>query len=251
MASISRETSGSRRIQFTGADGKRQTLRLGKMSQRNAESVRVRVEALLACRISGLAVDHETARWVADLDQTLAEKLTSIGLIPRREYAVVDGFITGYIDSRKDIEPETRRAWKQVRDRIVKHFGKSCLLKSVTKESAAGWRQKLVNEGLADATVRKYTGYVKHFFSVAVERDLLEKSPFEKLVSGSVGNDERQQLVSPEETQRLIDVCPNAELRLIVALSRYGGLRCPSEHLKLRWQDIDWELDVDPAIDVA
>jgi len=25
-----------------------------------------------------------------------------------------------------------------------------------------------------------------------------------------------------------------------VALSRYGGLRCPSEHLALRWDDIDW-----------
>ncbi|MEX1095362.1 MAG: site-specific integrase, partial [Planctomycetales bacterium] len=29
--------------------------------------------------------------------------------------------------------------------------------------------------------------------------------------------------------------------RLLFALSRYGGLRCPSEHLGLRWGDIDWE----------
>jgi len=28
---------------------------------------------------------------------------------------------------------------------------------------------------------------------------------------------------------------------LIFALSRYGGLRCPSEHLALTWQDVDWE----------
>jgi integrase len=26
-----------------------------------------------------------------------------------------------------------------------------------------------------------------------------------------------------------------------VALSRYGGLRCPSEHLTLTWADVDWE----------
>lgn len=25
------------------------------------------------------------------------------------------------------------------------------------------------------------------------------------------------------------------------ALSRFGGLRCPSEHLRLQWTDIDWE----------
>lgn len=29
--------------------------------------------------------------------------------------------------------------------------------------------------------------------------------------------------------------------RLIVALARSGGLRCPSEHPALRWRDIDWE----------
>lgn len=31
--------------------------------------------------------------------------------------------------------------------------------------------------------------------------------------------------------------------RLIFALSRFGGLRCPSEHLALTWDCIDWEKD--------
>src|SRR5262249_18716284 len=31
------------------------------------------------------------------------------------------------------------------------------------------------------------------------------------------------------------------EWRLIFALSRWGGLRCPSEVLALRWVDVDWE----------
>ena len=34
---------------------------------------------------------------------------------------------------------------------------------------------------------------------------------------------------------------PDIQWRLIFALSRYGGLRCPSEHLALTWADIDWE----------
>ena len=39
----------------------------------------------------------------------------------------------------------------------------------------------------------------------------------------------------------MADACPDAEWRLLFALSRYGGLRCPSEHLGLRWEDVDWE----------
>jgi len=32
-----------------------------------------------------------------------------------------------------------------------------------------------------------------------------------------------------------------AEWRLIFALCRFGGLRCPSEVLRLKWEDVDWE----------
>ena len=241
MASISNDKNGRRRIQFYGADGKRKAIRLGKVSKRVAEAVRVKVEALVTASITSHSVDDETARWLAGLDKTMAERLSRVGLIPSREYGTLREFVAAYIDSRSDIEPETRRAWMQVLQRLVDLFGAECPLKSITREQAAMWRQSLVNEGLADATVRKYTGYAKHFYAVAVDRELLTRSPFAKLVSGSVGNDERQQFVTREETSRLIEVCPNAEFRLIVALSRYGGLRCPSEHLGLRWTDIDWE----------
>ena len=35
--------------------------------------------------------------------------------------------------------------------------------------------------------------------------------------------------------------CPDAQWRLLVALSRYGGLRIPSEALPLKWSDVNWE----------
>jgi len=43
-----------------------------------------------------------------------------------------------------------------------------------------------------------------------------------------------------QEAQKVLDACPDAEWRLIFALSRFGGLRCPSEHLALKWSDVDW-----------
>ena len=53
-------------------------------------------------------------------------------------------------------------------------------------------------------------------------------------------NPERFYFVTREEISRVFDACPDAQWRLIFALSRFVGMRCPSEHLRLRWCDIDW-----------
>jgi integrase len=45
--------------------------------------------------------------------------------------------------------------------------------------------------------------------------------------------------VTREEAHAVMDACPDAEWRLLFALSRFGGLRCPSEHIALRWADVD------------
>jgi integrase len=54
-------------------------------------------------------------------------------------------------------------------------------------------------------------------------------------------NEARKHFVSWETAQRVLDACPDAEWRLIVALCRYAGIRCPSELLPLQWAEVDWE----------
>ena len=44
-----------------------------------------------------------------------------------------------------------------------------------------------------------------------------------------------------EETQKVLDACPNSQWRLIFALARFGGLRIPSELFALKWSDIHWD----------
>ena len=38
-----------------------------------------------------------------------------------------------------------------------------------------------------------------------------------------------------------MEAAPDASWRLLIALSRFGGLRIPSEVRELRWSDIDWD----------
>jgi hypothetical protein len=55
MASIGNDPGGRRRILFVDIDSKRRTIRLGKMAKRQAEAIKVRVEHLVAAKISGTA----------------------------------------------------------------------------------------------------------------------------------------------------------------------------------------------------
>ena len=41
----------------------------------------------------------------------------------------------------------------------------------------------------------------------------------------------------------ILEACPDQEWRTLFALVRYGGLRRPSEVLKLKWSDIAWDQD--------
>lgn len=48
-------------------------------------------------------------------------------------------------------------------------------------------------------------------------------------------------MVARETYFKLLEYCPSQEWRVLMALARYGGLRCPSEAMRLRWSDIDWK----------
>ena len=80
----------------------------------------------------------------------------------------------------------------------------------------------------------------RQIFKQAVRWKLIADNPFTGVKAGSQMNKARQRFISRADAQRVLDACPDAEWRLLFALSRYGGLRCPSEHLGLRWADVDW-----------
>ncbi len=42
-------------------------------------------------------------------------------------------------------------------------------------------------------------------------------------------------------TEAVLDACPDYDWRLIFALARYAGMRCPTEVCGLKWSDILWD----------
>ena len=77
-------------------------------------------------------------------------------------------------------------------------------------------------------------------FRQAARWGMINANPFEGVKAGSQHNRERLHYVTPETAAKLIDSAPNPDWRCIIALARWGGLRCPSEVLRVRWVDVDW-----------
>ena len=240
MASITRQKNGRRIIQFMDAGGIRKTIRLGKITQRSAEAMKVRVENLIMAAITGHALDDETARWVTGLDEFMVDKLAAVGLIPRREGVRLEAFLDKYIKTRCDTKTSTRLVYGHTRRNLITYFGADQPLRDITPGDADEWRLSLIAQGLADNTVRRRCGIAKQFFNAAVRKGVIEKNPFTDLKAAVQANTSRMYFVSEAEAQAVLDACPNNQWRLLFALSRYGGLRCPSEHLSLKWSDVDW-----------
>jgi integrase len=241
MASISRDPNGRRRILFVDASGVRKAIRLGKVTQREAETIKIRVERLVSAAITSHSIDNETADWLNSIGDDLSEKLASAGLIPRRATTTLGSFIADYITSRVDLKPRTHVLLNEVRKGLVELFGPDRSLASITAGDADKFRLWLVSKGLAEATVRRRLGRAKQFFHAAIRNRLLRENPFADVKTTVRGNPERMYFINREDAQKVIDACPDHEWRLMFALSRFGGLRCPSEHLALTWADIDWE----------
>jgi integrase len=243
MASVISDPNGRKRIQFTAGDGSRRTIRLGKATVKQAEAIKVKIDQLVltATGVTGV-VDEATISWLGGLDDCMYNKLATVGLIgPRENSTKLGTFLKGYIEERSDTKPATQISYRQAANTLIDFFGSDKLLRNITTGEADQWRAHLVEKKLAIATVRRRCGLAKQFFKVAVRRRLISSNPFEDLKAAVQGNPARFYYITRAEADKVLDACPDSQWRLIFALCRYGGLRCPSEHLLLRWADIDWD----------
>jgi integrase len=241
MASIGWEGKRAR-ILWRNAAKKWQTLRLGPCDKRMAETARVAVGHLLIAKRHGGVPHHDAVRWLEGIDDELHGRAAARGLCQPRAAAVVvtlGEMLTAFFE-HADVKPASRVRMMQARAGLETHFTKARDVATIADADADSWRAGLTKAGYSPATISRTVLYARQFWKWAIKRSMAKANPFVELKAGPQTNAARQTFVTREMIAQVIDQAPDAEWRLLIALSRFGGLRIPSEGLSLRWSDVDW-----------
>jgi integrase len=240
MASIVNRPNGHKWVQFKN-HGKRQTLRLGKVSVAAAREAKHHVEVIVSTSITGEPTPLGTARWLREASPTLRDRLASCSLVSRSfRPANLGELLKRCLEEYAGKKPNTIRNMTRSADLLLERFGSTCSIESITAGDADDFRRWLRRKELAETTVSELCRKAKRFFSMAVDHRWIDVNPFGKMRGWTRTNTARQFLVDRATTELVMRHC-EPDWQTIVALVRYGGLRCPSEVLKLRWEYIDWE----------
>lgn len=248
MASASQEKNGSWRVQFKPVEEgrRRQILRLGKVTKRVAEEIRIHIERILESRKAGIPLEERSEQWITKLPDRLRQRLVETGVVEdggRRSPSTLSGFIADYLAARADLKPGTHSNLRTAKMWLEKYFGPDREMHSISAGDADLFRAWLKTDAKqAENTIRGLCRKARQFFRAALRQRVIRENPFGgmKKLTDLASPKCRQFYVTRSLAKQVLEQCPTDQWRLIFALCRYGGLRCPSEILALKWSDVNW-----------
>jgi len=241
MASLTKTATGWR-IQWTDGAGNRKSLRFGELKEQDAKTMKNRIERLVLAASTGDAPTPELTAWLKTLQDRPYAKLAAVGLVSEREASrkwTLGDLMKAYFDAIS-VKGSTVTAYRQIEGALVGYFGKDCNLAKIGPMEAEQWARAMRDAGYAQATCSKQVKVARGMFRRGVRWGMIASSPFSELRAGPQSNSERSVFVPRDVIAKVLAACPDSDWRCIVALTRFAGLRTPSETLALRWCDVDW-----------
>ena len=210
----------------------------------------------------GGGVDGHVASFVSELGDMFYDKLVRVGLVeprvsgsetpsaePEASRICLGAFLTDYTHRRTDLKESSKLVYGHVQRNLLEYFEARTPIADITHGDVVDFGRSLKQSKLARPTIDRRISLARTIFADAVNHRLIDSNPFDgfrKSLKGIVGRNtkSRQHMVSCDDIARVLDHCPDAEWRCLVALSRFGGLRVPSEALSLKWSDVDWKQNI-------
>ena len=240
---IIKDPNGLKRVTCKGPDGKRVAVRLGKASLDTAEQFDRQLNALSLAVRTSTAIPHRTAEWLAALSDEYHDRISRLGLTaPRikREAVALGVMLDAFVDNLRKRTGTSQSYHDRVRRTLLEMFGADTDPASITPEDAERWRAKMADDEYAQATISKDVKVARQAWRWAIRMGYATENPFADVVPGSMNNPERSEFVRREVIDKVIEYAPDSRWRLLIALSRYGGVRIPSEAVGMLWKDVDF-----------
>ena len=245
------------RLQVAGRDGKRRVLRLrsfGVNTKRKADDIARRMDTLLAIRDIATVPDQDTLAAIRHFHPRVREFLDGAGLIPREaEERTLQQCVGAFLEAKRGYcKPSTMRVLGRAAKHLKSFFPPNKPLQEVEVAHVHEFDNWLRGQPgrqtayMAEATVRKTCSVFCQAFRFAQANKWVRSNPvLESGVKRSAAeNEDRVFYVGFDDAMRLLKACASREERLLVSLSRFAGLRIPSEIQELRWSDFEEDLRV-------
>ena len=228
------------RIQFESPEGKRATLYLGKVSEKDAKSFLSYFDELLSAIKTNRAPSAQIIIWSEGLSSSLQDKLANYGLISIHPKWTLEECLEKYLQLKKGMKERTLTNIRVCIKRAIAFFGEGIRLSQITEDKCKAFKSAL-EKRYSQATVSQTIKKVKGLFRFALKSKAIQANPFQEIPAGKESNMDRQFFVSSELAAKVLEACPDRQWKIIFGLARIGGLRVPSEIIPLRWTDIDFE----------
>lgn len=229
-------------MQTTKPNGRRFPIRLGLVSDEEAQAFKVRVAQLETARDTGYPWNRELAFWVANLSDELHAKLAKAELVEGRSADTLGVLWMAFFRTKAKNKPGSRSVVERAGKDLLAFFGEDCSARSITAAHGDLWYAWLIEKrNLAKATRGKTVRHVKEFWRMLRRDGVVDALPFDHLSGATPANPKRKLFIDRPTIDRVMEACPDLRWRLILALTRFGGLRCPSELAALHFSDINWE----------
>ena len=235
-------------------NGRRRTISLRSYRAADVTQINGFVQRIVKAKAAGRDFDRDVCDWLGEISDEVHAKISFHGLVePRTSAAEKSGpwlgeFLDLYLTRRTDVKGGTKVFYGHTIHNLKEYFGESKPLAEITIGDAHDFRRHLMAskgrrasvERLSPATIARRCSLARTIFRDAVRWRLITDKPFIDMKTGIRSNPARHFFVPVESVEKILQACPNDEWRLLVALSRFGGLRIPSEAFLLRWQDVLW-----------
>lgn len=217
----------------------RRKFQLTKYDESTARQITVHIEAMEIAAKTGTGIPYETVVWLGKIDESLRQRLADAGLCDQAKQVTLRQLVDEFVAKKeKEVATLTYGDWERVGDLLVETLG-DAPVSEVDEDVTRDARHKIADV-FACSTLDKRLSSFKAFFEFGVSEGYIRTNPMDWHL-GKTADGAEKTYVTESQIEDLIKVAPSEEWKRLLAISRYCGIRVPSEFRQMKWSHVDRE----------